>query len=159
MNKLRTHFCVDDDLQAFAEGWLNAPAQLCAALDITAADGATVTTLYRDGPYQVQLCNVAGGTVIPPHTHPHADTIEIGVAGAMRLFVNGIDPFAGIPDHLLARRGRWRGIRINRGDVHGTTVPHPGSVFLSIQRWDGDVKSVLTDYAGAPLGHQHGEML
>lgn len=158
-HKLRTYFGVDDDLQEFAERFLNSGGILSSAVALTKVDGAMVTVLHRDDRFQVELCCVAGGTVIPPHTHPNADTIEVSVAGAMRLLVNGVDPFEGIPDDLVMRRGRWRGIRINHDDVHGTTVPEPGSVFLSIQRWNGPPQSVLTDYKGAPLGPQHLEML
>lgn len=159
MHKLRTHFAVDDDLQAFAESWLNGPRQLTEARSLTAADGALVALLHRDGCYQVELCSVPAGLVIPMHTHPRADTIEVSVAGALRLQVNGVDPFAGLPDELVARRNHWRGIRINHDDVHGTQVGAPGAVFLSIQRWQGEPRSVLTDYVGVPLGAQHQGLL
>lgn len=158
MKKLRTMFGIADDLQDFAEDFLNRPAYLAGAGPMRQADGALVTVVYSDARFQVELCAVPGGLVIPDHTHPHADTIEVGLAGALRLHVNGDDPFAGLPDRLLERRNRWRGLRINHDDVHGTTVTGAGALFFSIQRWTCAPKSVLTDYVGAPLGEQHRSM-
>lgn len=159
MRKLRTFFGIDDDLQAFAQDWLNRPDQLAAPLSLTCVDGAMVTKLYCDGKYQVELCAVPGGLVIPPHIHPHMDTIEVGLSGALRLEINGVDPYAGVPDERLERHYRGRGIRINATDWHGTTVGMPGSMFLSIQRWAGTPTSVLTDYVGSALGPQHEAIL
>lgn len=160
-HRLRTFFGIDDDLQAFAEGWLNRPSQLANALSLSQADGALVSVLYRDDRFQVELCAVTAGTFIPAHVHPNADTIEVSVSGALRLPVNGRVVDADVPDRLLARFNRWRGIRINHDDVHGgAVVPQPGAMFLSIQRWNvGPPKSVLTDYAGEPLGNMHRSML
>lgn len=155
-HRLRTFLCVQDDLQDFAEHWLNSPAYLSDAKSLTHADGALVACVYRDDTYQVELCSVPPGLVIPDHVHPNADTIEVSIAGALRLHVNGVDPFAGMPDALVARRNKWRGLRINHDDVHGTTVGEPGALFFSIQRWLGcPPRSVLTDYVGLPLGEQH----
>ena len=158
MKKLRTFFGIDDDLQEFAERFLNTGGILFGSQSLTRADGALVNLLYSEGRFQVELCAIPGGTVIPPHVHPNADTIEVSLGGAMRLHVNGVDPFEGMPDEIMARRGKWRGIRINHTDVHGTTVPDPGTMFLSIQRWVGKPASVLPDYRGAPLGPEHRAM-
>jgi quercetin dioxygenase-like cupin family protein len=153
--RLRTHFGIADDLQDFAEDFLNRRGYLANMRSLQRADGALVALVCREGVYQVELCAVPGGLVIPDHTHPQADTIEVGLAGALRLRVNGVDPFEGLPDALIERRNRWRGLRINHDDVHGTTVGQPGAMFFSIQRWRGEPRSVLTDYAGEPLGPQH----
>lgn len=125
------------------------------------ADGALVACLYRDSTHQVELCCVPPGMVIPDHVHPHADTIEVTVAGVLRLHVNGDDVYAGMADEYVQRLNRWRGIRINRSDVHGTTVPvgGRGAMFLSIQKWTDGPRSVLTDYEGAPLGEAHKGMI
>jgi hypothetical protein len=156
MHKLRTYFGISDDLQDFAEEFLNRPGYLSDAKMLRHADGALVAVVCQDGSFQVELCSVPAGLVIPDHVHPHADTIEVSVAGALRLRVNGVDPFDGMPDELVARRNRWRGLRINHTDIHGTTVGEPGAMFFSIQKWRGvEPRSVLTDYAGTPLGSQH----
>lgn len=159
--QLRTYLGVDDDLQAFAEGWLNGTACLSNAKSIAHADGALVACLYRDSTYQVELCCVPPGLVIPDHVHPNADTIEVTVAGVLRLHVNGKDIYVGMTDEGVQRLNRGRGIRINRSDVHGTVAPvgEHGALFLSIQRWADGPRSVLTDYVGAPLGEIHRGMM
>ena len=81
--RLRTAFEIRDDLHEFAESWLQGAGVLNAAQQLRYADGALVAVLYRQAPYQVELCCVVGGTVIPDHTHPNADTIEVPVAGLL----------------------------------------------------------------------------
>jgi hypothetical protein len=151
---------VNDDLQAFANRWLN-ESSLSNAQSISYADGAFVACLYRDETFQVELCAVPPGLVIPDHTHPNADTIEVTVAGVLRLRVNGRDVYAGMTDEYVQRLNRTRGIRINRSDVHGTIEPvgARGALFLSIQKWSCVPTSVLTDYLGAPLGEMHQGMV
>lgn len=158
-NRLRTAFEIRDDLHEFADAWLASQGALADARELRHADGAMVAVLHRAGRYQVELCCVSGGTVIPDHIHPNADTIEVPVAGLLRLRVNGVDPFAGMSDERLRNFRRPFGIRINHDDWHGTEVGAPGSMFLSIQRWTGDPQSVLTDYAGEPLGDLHRSLL
>ncbi|MBS0342012.1 MAG: hypothetical protein JSS56_15945 [Proteobacteria bacterium] len=160
--KLRTMFGADDELQAFAEHWLSGPGCLSGASSLAHTDGAMVACLYRDSTFQVELCCVPPGFVIPDHVHPHADTIEVPVAGVLRLHVNGKDVYAGRCDERVQRLNRGSGIRINHTDVHGTAAPvgETGAMFLSIQKWLGcEPLSVLTDYLGRPLGEGHQEML
>lgn len=161
MTRLRTHFGVDDDLQAFAERWLNSPGYLSHAKSMAHADGALVACVYRDSTYQVELCCVPPGLVIPDHVHPHADTIEVTVAGVLRLHVNGEDVYSGMSDEYVQRLNLWRGVRINRRDVHGTVSPvgECGAMFFSIQKWTDGPRSVLTDYVGGALGETHRGMI
>lgn len=158
-SRLRTAFEIRDDLHEYAQAWLQSAGALGEAKELRYADGALVSVLHREGHFQVELCCVAGGTVIPDHIHPLADTIEVPVAGLLRLRVNGVDPFAHMSDERLRAFRKPFGIRINHDDWHGTEVANPGSMFLSIQRWVGEPKSVLTDYAGQPLGATHKEMI
>lgn len=158
MRRLVTAFHVADDLHDFAADFVRRP--LPNGFDARQVDGAMVCTLAREGRYQVELCCVRGGVHIPQHLHPHADTIEVGISGGLRLLVNGVDPFAASGMDRITRAHRAAvGVRINRGDWHGTMVPACGSVFLSIQRWTIDPLSVLTDYIGCPLGAEHGALL
>lgn len=153
---------VNDELQEFAEGWLNGKSCLSNAKSIVYADGAMVSCLYRDGTYQVELCCLPPGMSIPDHVHPHADTIEVTVAGVLRIHVNGQDVYAGMTDEYLQRLNHGRGLRINHDDIHGTIKPvgAQGALFLSIQKWiDGPPRSVLTDYMGEPLGNIHRGMV
>jgi len=163
MIKLQTIGGNQDRLQSFAQSWLNSRSYLARAQSMTHADGALVACVYRDREFQVELCCVPPGMVIPEHVHPHADTIEVLVAGVLRLSVNGRDVFAGQSDADVQRMNRWKGVRINRDDVHGTAVPvgPNGGMFFSIQMWDQFIgpQSVLTDYKGRPLGRQHDGMI
>lgn len=158
---LRTLFGVNDDLQEFAESWLSLGCNFTQSKDVKYVDGAMVSQLYRDDKFQVELCCVPPGFVIPDHVHPHADTIELTVAGVLRLHVNGSAVYAGMTDDSIKRLVRGRGVRINHDDVHGTEEPvgENGAMFLSIQRWVGQPMSVLTDYAGQALGGAHLEIL
>ena len=150
---MRVAFAIKDDLHDYAQSirfdWPQRMEEV---------EGAQVAVIHRSGRFQAELCCVRGGFLIPAHVHPHADTIEIGVCGAVRLFVNGIDPFSAIPDDRLPAFTRGRGIRINHNDQHGGIAIPGGAWFLSVQRWDCEPRSVLTDYMGEPLGHRHDEM-
>lgn len=155
---LRVEYAIEDDLQCFAKNWLAGPI-LVHASALREADGTQVATLHRDGRWQVELCCVRGQVEIPEHTHPEVDTIEVTVCGAIRLTVNGIDPFDWVPDGRLPGFVRARGIRINAVDRHGGKVLPGGVMFLSIQRWRLTPSSVLTNYRGLPLGNEHQGMI
>lgn len=120
-------------------------------------------TLYRAGPFQVQLFIFPAGTVVPPHRHPNVDTIEIYVAGDYDFRVGGI---SAIPmNHLHDRRNgvsRWwgRGVRVGPNDVHDLIVYDAGACFLSVQHWLRVApSSVGDDWEGKPANAAHGEQL
>lgn len=148
MRAFRVAYGVQDDLHEYARAWLATGSPLAGATALRDIGNGQFAVLGRGGRFQVELCVVRGGVEIPEHTHPHADTIEVGIAGAVRLLVNRADPFEAIPDERLAIFTKGRGIRINRGDRHGGRVLSGGAMFLSVQRWDGVPGSVLTDYLG-----------
>lgn len=122
-------------------------------------DGVHVARLLKDGRYQVELCCLQAGAAIPTHVHEEADTIEVGVVGAVRLLVDGIDPFERVSDLRLPSFVRRRGISIPAGVPHSGVVLPCGAWFLSVQRWHNEPRSVLTDYKGARLGAEHESML
>ena len=151
--KLRTAFGADDDLQAFAESWLARGGALTGAVSVKCLDNGTlVACLYRDDRFQVEMFCCPPGLVIPAHTHPRVDTIEVNVAGPLRLQVNGVPIYGDLSDERVVRASRGKGIRIDHDDAHGTAEPvgKSGAIFLSIQRWVGEPDSVVTDYKGAP---------
>lgn len=157
---MKTVFGIEDDLQEFAERWLSEGRHLTQAKSINYVDGVLVSCLYRDSKFQVELCCAPPRFVIPNHTHPNADTIEVPVYGVLRLHVNGIDIYDGVNEKTASRMNRGVGVRINHNDIHGTTFPvgEGGAIFLSVQSWNGSPKSVLTDYVGSPLGEMHRRM-
>lgn len=156
---MRIAFDIDDDLRRYAVEVMRRGVPLASASRLAEVGGAQVAVLERCGVMQVELCCLRGGTEVPEHVHTDADTIEIGIAGAIRLFVIGVDPFARVPDAQMHVRSRGRGIRINAGVPHRGVVLPQGVWFLSVQRWKDEPRSVLTDYVGAPLCAQHAEML
>ena len=151
---MRVAFAIEDDLQAYARR-----VTFAWPTSMREVEGAQVATVHREGNFQAELCCVRGGFVIPEHVHPGADTIEVTLAGAVRLTVNGVDPFDRIPDERLPAFAQGRGIRINATDVHGGRVLPCGAWFLSIQLWVAEPRSVLTDYRGATLGARHEALL
>lgn len=147
---MRVAFAVHDELHAYAQA-----IRFDWPQHMVEVEGAQVAVVHRDGPFQAELCCLRGGVLIPEHVHPHVDTIELGVCGAVRLFINGRDPFEAVPDERLAAFVQRRGIRINSDDVHGGRVLPGGAWFLSVQHWRGAPRSVLSDYQGQPLGQRH----
>jgi hypothetical protein len=121
-------------------------------------------TLYRSGPFQVQLFVFAAGTRVPEHRHPNVDTIELHVAGDFDFRVQGRPA---IPcDHLHDRRGpvsRWwgRGVRVRPSTWHDLRVGPGGTAFLSVQRWLNGVtpSTVGADWEGAPVNAEHAGMI
>lgn len=157
MHTLRTVLGIEDDLQAFAQDFLNSGGILSHALSLRQTGGNLVACLHRDGQFQVEMFTIPGGFVINPHRHPNTDTIEVPVAGLVRLNVNGEEPFEKFSDEAL-KKMRWRGLRINHDDMHGGTVAEGGAMFLSIQRWVTAPSSVQLDYIGASNSDAHARL-
>jgi hypothetical protein len=146
--RFRCAFAISDELHEFASNWLRSAS--IANAGACRSDGRVVSSvLNRSGRFQVEMVCARAGTPIPPHVHPSADTIEVGVSGAVRLWINGADPFEAVPDDRLAAFTRMRGVRINRADVHGGLVLPGGAVFLSIQRWIDEPLSVIDQFVEA----------
>jgi len=159
MSAFRVAFDVQDDLRDYASDFIARGMPMGSVSRLIEVENVSAATIERQGRFQVELCCVRGGSRINDHTHPQADTIEVGLTGGVRLFVNGIDPFAAVPDDRLPRFTRARGIRINATDLHGGIVLPQGAMFLSIQRWLGEPQSVLVDYVGAPAGSAHARVI
>jgi hypothetical protein len=161
MERLRCLFGEDDALHRFAERFLQTASffGMNAANDALALGEVVVAKLHTEGAFQVELVAVQGGYYIPPHVHPHMDSIEVNVAGAVRFVVNGNDVFKGLTDARLLQRSKMRGLRINRSDVHHGQVLPCGALFLSIQHWREAPGSVGLDYRGTPLNAHHADLL
>src|SRR5437763_7118025 len=87
----------------------------------------TAILLYRKDPFQVQMFAVPEGTIIPEHTHPNVDSIEVYVGGNIMFSHSGkyIVPAEEVhardgPLGLASRRGIT--IRVRPNDVHGGVV-------------------------------------
>lgn len=126
----------------------------CPKHPIWMIEAVTSVLLYRQGQFQVQMFIVPGGYVIPEHTHPNVDSIEIFLGGQIRFSHSGKwvrqegDGFATL---------RGTQIRVKPHDLHGGTFGPDGGVFLSSQEWLNGVAPhcVAADYTGAVMGPHH----
>ena len=131
------------------------------AMAVTDIYDVTGILWYRAPPFQVQLFAVPADYIIPEHTHPNVDSVELYLGGQI----------------MFSRRGRWvqkidltgqpkadgtnyyqgRQIRVRPNDIHGAAIGPAGGVFMSIQHWQNDVEPdcVSKDYDGIALAPDH----
>lgn len=88
---------------------------------------------------------VPEGTIIPEHTNPNVDSIEVYVGGNIRFSHSGkyIYPKEALhardgPLGCASRRGMT--IRLRPNDLHGGTFGEGGGLFLSVQHWLNGVR-------------------
>jgi hypothetical protein len=148
-----------DALDHWAATWLRSASvfDLCGAVPSRDFNGGSqFSVIAADGLYQVELVVCQPNVVIPEHVHPRVDSIEVPIAGRVRLQVRGDEPFKLASDAAFSRLARRRGVRIDSDAPHSGVVGDGGAVFLSIQRWhDSPVTSIATRYAGQAASEQH----
>jgi hypothetical protein len=152
-----------DELETFCVNFLKKAPVIGAvpfAGAVSTIENVTSILLYRKGQFQVQMFAVPEGTVIPEHTHPNVDSIEVYVGGNIRFshsgkYVYREDELFENPAGLASRRGLT--IRVRPNDLHGGTFGPGGGVFLSVQHWLNGVKPhcVAADYNGVTMGNDH----
>lgn len=113
--------------------------------------------LYRQPPFQVELVTWMPGTVVPAHTHPNIDSIQLAVSGELALVLG---PDEDATNDLIERSQTWkastlkkRPIRIGPGVWHGGKASKAGATFLSFQQWTEGVKQTAAgiDWRGPKL--------
>jgi quercetin dioxygenase-like cupin family protein len=124
---------------------------------------STSLILHRDPPYQAQLILKQPNSIIPPHSHPNVDSIEVYVGGDMRAAIDGdfISPAASVcvnqshPLKIAAHRGQ--AVRIHPNQVHGGVIGPSGGAFLSVQKWLHGISPtfVQCDWSGPTLHAEH----
>ncbi len=149
-------------LEQFACDFLDkAPVIGCVPLHgaVSYIEGVTSVLMYRQDQFQVQMFIVPPNYIIPAHTHPNVDSIEVYVGGDINFTLNGearnsdrlqVDEFG----CSVARGGV---VRVQPNDRHGGIFGPSGGVFLSIQHWLNGVKPhcVAADYSGPVMGPDH----
>lgn len=129
---------------------------------VSKVQDVTSILLFRKDQFQVQMFAVPEGTIIPEHTHPNVDSIEVYVGGNIMFSHSGkyVFPKDGIfaldgPLRCANKRGAT--IRVRPNDVHGGVFGEGGGVFLSVQHWLNGVKPhcVSADYDGITMGEDH----
>lgn len=99
-------------------------------------------TLFRDGPFQVQLFIAPPHSAAPKHRHPNVDTIEYYVMGDIKFE----------PDRLIALPfSKGALLDIDHTNAHIAVAGETGGCFISIQKWLNGVPptSVEKDWADA----------
>ena len=154
-----------DVLEDFCTSFLDKASVIGAvpfAGAVTRIENVTAILLYRRDQFQVQMFAVPENTIVPEHTHPNVDSIEVYVGGNIMFSHSGkyIVPQEQLhamngPLGLASRRGLQ--VRVRPNDVHGGVVGEGGGVFLSVQHWLNDVKPhcVAADYSGIAMGEHH----
>lgn len=120
-------------------------------------EGLTALTLYREGPFQVQLIVVSPNVVIPTHTHPNVDSFEVFLRG-MVFHLNGeilINEDQRDERNGLSSAAAFRNIRVRPTDPHGGYAGPNGGAFLSVQHWSCEPTSVGDSWEGPHLGKRH----
>jgi quercetin dioxygenase-like cupin family protein len=135
------------DIREFAVWWLRTrPFSVPQTGAVRYLNGFAGVTLYRDGPFQVQLFIVRPDCVSPSHAHPNIDSVEYGLAGS------GQETFT-------SERNRRVGalVMIAPGELHAAGAEETGGAFISIQKWLNGVEpsSVELDWTGAPIDEAH----
>lgn len=154
-----------DQLERFCADFLKNMPVLAAvpfAGAVSMVENVTSILLYRRGQFQVQMFACPAGTVIPEHSHPNVDNIQIYVGGNIRFSHGGkyLYPQESLfakngPLGLASRRGLTSRVRPN--EPHGAVVGDGGAVFLSVQLWLNGVEPhcVGSDYDGVTMGEAH----
>jgi hypothetical protein len=154
-----------DELERFC-GWFLKNMPVIGAVPFEGAvskvENVTSILLYRQGQFQVQMFAVPEGTIIPEHTHPNVDSIEVYVGGNIRFshsgkYVYGEEQLRPKTGPLRCALKRGTTIRVRPNDVHGGVFGKGGGVFLSVQHWLNGVQPhcVSADYDGVTMGEHH----
>lgn len=126
-------------------------------------EDVTSVLLHREGQFQTQMFIAPPHCIIPEHTHPNVDSIEIYAGGQNHFSHCGKwiitenecyeDPYSSFG--LAIKRGVT--IRVKPDDPHGGYMGENGGIFISVQHWLNGVKPhcVAADYIGKTMGPKH----
>ena len=154
-----------DELEQFCSWFLKSMPVLGAVPfsgAVSKIQDVTAILLYRRDQFQVQMFAVPEGTIIPEHTHPNVDSIEVYVGGNIHFSHSG--KYVYPEDQLRPKEGslglamkRGMTVRVRPNDLHGGVFGEGGGVFLSVQHWLNGVKPhcVAADYNGVTMGEHH----
>jgi hypothetical protein len=155
---------MNDQLEEFKDWFFKNIPQLGAVPLFHAVhkiEDVTSIIWFRQGEYQVQMFVVPGNYIIPEHTHPNVDSIEVYVGGQIKFSHSGKWAINGKDLQVESVFGtsllRGNTIRVKPNDLHGGLFGSSGGVFLSIQHWLNGVKPhcVAADYSGIVMGEHH----
>lgn len=155
---------VYDELEKFCEWALNNIPTI-GAIPLHGAvhkiEDVISVTWYRSGQFQIQMFIVPPNYVIPEHTHPNVDSIEVYLGGQIRF--SHLGKFV-VPEEMYDTPGDYglsqaRGglVRVKPDEIHGGIFGPSGGVFMSVQHWLNGVEPhcVAADYTGPTMGADH----
>jgi len=154
----------NDDLTTFLKWYLDAGLRIFTPLNdaVHFVENVVGTTIYRHGPFQVQLFTATPNTVIPEHLHPNVDSYEVALTG-MEFTLEGkivLPMWASemkCEDSNLSR-AHYSTVRVLPESLHGGRSGPKGGAFMSVQHWLNGVKptSVGNDWnGGETMGNDH----
>ncbi len=154
----------DSDIEEFTSWFLekmppiwNVPFGEC----VWKIEDVTSVLLYRKPPHQVQLFVVPPHYIIPEHTHPNVDSMEVYIGGDGKFSLHGrwvmSDESLTVPSQYGTWQHRGGRIRVKPNELHGAKYGPLGGVFMSSQYWLNGVEPhcVSADYSGGVMGPHH----
>lgn len=143
---------VRDDLHDYAAGVLANLTQHLSTkpLDARSFGNVNCAILHRLGNLQTEIVTIQPGQLIPLHTHPGVDSVDLLVAGMIDLTVGDLR----IPKPL-----KRVGVRIPQDCPHGGEAGAEGVTFLSCQRWAVPPSYIGLAWRGEPCSVLHHRMI
>lgn len=123
-------------------------------------NGFSGVTIFRNGPFQIQLFLAEPDVYIPPHVHPDVDSYEVFLRG-MEFYHEGDTVISMDQAFMMGNNDKplYSGgiIRVKPDESHGGLSSSTGGAFLSVQHWKNniDVSSVHKNWSGKTLGELH----
>lgn len=154
-----SHVHIPDDwanLEEFTDWYLNSKMPLMIPYNskVFITDDATAISIFRKGNYQVELYLIHPEMIIPEHSHPRMEVIQVNLGGG-NLF----------PPDDLGVCSSWGQVSENLvpGNKHGgdsVTVLSDGFVVLTLERWEdpSEMTSAAIQWSG-PTGPKHTKLI
>ena len=154
----------NDELSSFLEWYLEAGNKIFVPAEnsVHFVEGVTGMTIYRHGPFQVQLFTITPDTIVPEHMHPNVDSFEVALAG-IEFYLNGetalsMDYSLDIHKESKLSMAFYKVLRVLPETPHGGLSSSNGGCFMSVQHWLNGVEptSVGNDWKGIEtMGNKH----
>lgn len=144
---------VRDDLHDYAEAVLASMETYIhfdEYVDIELFGGFQCIVLQRSGNMQVEYVGIGPNVVVPPHSHPGVDSIDLLVKGSVSLTVG---------DLHIPRPIKRLGVRIGQNVTHSGVAGADGVRFLSCQRWNRKPDFIARSWIGEPVSDKHARLI
>lgn len=150
---MRCFNAVQDDLHDYTAEIQARSIEVLASRPIAVRDFGNVdaVVLHRTGLMQTELIQIQPHAVIPTHSHPGVDSIDLLVSGNLERFE--------VAGQRVGRLLHGIGIRIAASAAHGGKATGAGVLYLSCQRWDRLPSHIGLAWRGAPSCEEHRNLL